>query len=89
MPDWAEIIERDGGAVWRTAYRLLGNRADADECFQEVFLAALEVSRREPVRDWGALLRRLAGLQHRRLLHTGHCHRDGRYRVADRRHLAL
>ena len=60
MPDWAEIIERDGGAVWRTAYRLLGNRADADECFQEVFLAALEVSRREPVRDWGALLRRLA-----------------------------
>lgn len=60
MPDWAEIIERDGGAVWRTAYRLLGNRADTDECFQEVFLAALEVSRREPVRDWGALLRRLA-----------------------------
>jgi RNA polymerase sigma-70 factor (ECF subfamily) len=59
MPDWAEIIERDGGAVWRTAYRLLGHRADADECFQEVFLAALEVSRREAVRDWGALLRRL------------------------------
>ena len=60
MPDWPEIIERDGASVWRTAYRLLGNRADADECFQEAFLAALEVSRREPVRDWGALLRRLA-----------------------------
>jgi RNA polymerase sigma-70 factor, ECF subfamily len=60
MPDWPEIIEREGGAVWRTAYRLLGNRADADECFQEAFLAALEVSRREPVRDWGALLCRLA-----------------------------
>jgi RNA polymerase sigma-70 factor (ECF subfamily) len=60
MADWAEIIERDGGAVWRTAYRLLGDRADADECFQEVFLAALEVSRRESVRDWNALLRRLA-----------------------------
>ncbi len=60
MPDWPGIIERDGAAVWRTAYRLLGNRADADECFQEAFLAALEVSRREPVRDWGALLRRLA-----------------------------
>lgn len=59
MPDWAEIIERHGGAVWRTAYRLLGRRADAEECFQEVFLAALEVARREPVRDWGALLRRL------------------------------
>ncbi len=60
MPDWAEIIERDGAAVWRTAYRLLGNRADADECFQEAFLAALEVARRQPVRDWGALLRHLA-----------------------------
>ncbi len=60
MPDWPEIIEREGGAVWRMAYRLLGNRADADECFQDVFVAALEVSRREPVRDWGALLRRLA-----------------------------
>jgi RNA polymerase sigma-70 factor, ECF subfamily len=60
MPDWPEIIEREGGAVWRTAYRLLGNRADADECFQEAFLAALGVARREPVRDWGALLRRLA-----------------------------
>jgi RNA polymerase sigma-70 factor, ECF subfamily len=60
MPDWAKIIERDGGSVWRTAYRLLDNRADADECFQEVFLAALEVSRRESVRDWSALLRRLA-----------------------------
>jgi RNA polymerase sigma-70 factor, ECF subfamily len=60
MPDWPEIIEREGGAVWRMAYRLLGNRADADECFQDVFLSALEVSRREPVRDWGALLRRMA-----------------------------
>ncbi len=60
MPDWAEIIEREGGAVWRTAYRLLGDRADADECFQEAFLAALEVARRQPVRDWGALLRHLA-----------------------------
>jgi len=60
MPDWPEIIEREGAAVWRAAYRLLGNRADADECFQEVFLAALEVAAREPVRDWGALLRRLA-----------------------------
>jgi RNA polymerase sigma-70 factor, ECF subfamily len=60
MPDWPEIIEREGGAVWRTAHRLLGNRADADECFQETFLAALEISRREPVRNWCILLRRLA-----------------------------
>ncbi len=60
MPDWDEVLTRDGAAVWRTAYRIVGNRADADECFQEAFLAALEISRREPVRHWCALLQRLA-----------------------------
>jgi RNA polymerase sigma-70 factor (ECF subfamily) len=60
MPDWDEILARDGPAVWRTAYRVVGNRADADECFQEAFLAALEISRRGPVRHWCALLQRLA-----------------------------
>jgi RNA polymerase sigma-70 factor (ECF subfamily) len=60
MPDWDEILARNGPAVWRVAYRIVGNRADADECFQEAFLAALEVARRGPVRDWPGLLRRLA-----------------------------
>jgi RNA polymerase sigma-70 factor, ECF subfamily len=60
MPDWDEILTRDGPAVWRTAYRIVGNRADADECFQEAFLAALEISRRGPVRHWCTLLQRLA-----------------------------
>jgi len=60
MPDWQEILSRDGKAVWQTAYRLLGNRADADDCFQEAFLAALKVSRREEVQHWRALLQRLA-----------------------------
>ena len=60
MPDWREILSRDGPAAWRTAYRLLGNRADADECFQEACLAALEVSRRGPVQNWRGLLQRLA-----------------------------
>jgi RNA polymerase sigma-70 factor (ECF subfamily) len=59
MPDWQEILDRDGRAVWRTAYRVLGNRADADECFQEAFLAALEFSRREEVTHWRAFLLRL------------------------------
>jgi RNA polymerase sigma-70 factor (ECF subfamily) len=59
MPDWDEILARDGPAVWRTAYRIVGNRADADECFQEAFLAAWEVARRGPVQHWLALLKRL------------------------------
>ncbi|MDG3002262.1 RNA polymerase sigma factor [Paludisphaera mucosa] len=59
MPDWDEILAREGPAVWRTAYRILGDRADADECFQEAFLDAWEVSRRGPVRSRPALLKRL------------------------------
>jgi RNA polymerase sigma-70 factor (ECF subfamily) len=41
-------------------YRLIRNQDDADECFQETFLAALEVSTRQPVQNWPALLKRLA-----------------------------
>lgn len=60
MPDWDEILRREGPAVWRTVYRVVGNQADAEECFQETFLAALQVARREPVQSWRALLLRLA-----------------------------
>ena len=59
MTNWAEIVRRHRGVVWQTAFRLLGNRADAADCFQETFLAALELSRRQRVRNWPALLRRL------------------------------
>lgn len=63
MPDWSAILGRHGPAVWQTAYRLVGNSADADECFQEACLAALAVGGREPVRDWRALLQRLAAVR--------------------------
>jgi RNA polymerase sigma-70 factor (ECF subfamily) len=59
MPDWQEIIDLHGKAVWQTAYRLLGHRADADECFQEAFLDAFGISRRTEVSQWRALLKRL------------------------------
>ena len=53
MTDWEGIVRDEGPAVWRTAQRLLGNAADADECFQETFAAAVELVRRktEPVRQ--------------------------------------
>jgi RNA polymerase sigma-70 factor (ECF subfamily) len=60
MIDWDELMRREGSAVWRTAYRLLRNKADADECFQETFLGALELSKGQSVRNWPALLQRLA-----------------------------
>jgi len=58
--DWQMIIEEHGPAVWQTAYRLLGNRADAADCFQETFVSAVQFSRRRRVRNFSALLSRLA-----------------------------
>jgi RNA polymerase sigma-70 factor (ECF subfamily) len=46
--------------VWRTLFRLLGHRADVDECFQETFLTAMETSRRQEIRHWSAWLQRVA-----------------------------
>jgi RNA polymerase sigma-70 factor, ECF subfamily len=62
MIDWEAIVREHRPAVWRTVHRLLGNRADADECFQETFAAAVEWTRanRDPVKNWGALLVTLA-----------------------------
>jgi RNA polymerase sigma-70 factor (ECF subfamily) len=74
--------------VWRTAYRLLANHADAADCFQETFLAALELSRRQTVRNMSGLLVRLAttcaidrlrqrGRQERRGADGGRCQEIG------------
>jgi RNA polymerase sigma-70 factor (ECF subfamily) len=60
MVDWDGILERDGPAVWRVCWRLLGNRADAEECFQEAFVAALELSRRQELATPRAILQHLA-----------------------------
>lgn len=60
MTDWNTIVTRDGPTVWKVLWRLLDERADVEECFQETFLAAVEVSRRETVTCWPALLARLA-----------------------------
>jgi len=58
--DWQAIIEKHGPAVWQTAYRLLGDHADAADCFQETFVSALEISRRQHVRHFSAILVHLA-----------------------------
>jgi RNA polymerase sigma-70 factor (ECF subfamily) len=60
MIDWEEIVGRHGEIVWKTAYRVLGDHADASDCFQETFLAAVEFSDRQDVRDWPAVLQHLA-----------------------------
>jgi RNA polymerase sigma-70 factor, ECF subfamily len=60
MTDWPQIVEQHGPMVWSTVYRLLHHDADAADCFQRAFLAALQFSQTAAVRSWPALLRRLA-----------------------------
>lgn len=60
MVDWDELVRREGPAVWRTVYRLVENQADADECLQETFVAAVRLARHQTVGNWQSLLKRLA-----------------------------
>ncbi|MFN9940827.1 MAG: RNA polymerase sigma factor, partial [bacterium] len=57
--DWTAIVHEHGAAVWRLARRILGDEADAGDCFQETFVAALSASRAAPVANWPGFLRRL------------------------------
>jgi RNA polymerase sigma-70 factor (ECF subfamily) len=54
---------------------LVGNDADALDCFQETFLEAVKVDRKERVRDWAALLRHLATARALDLLRVRYSHR--------------
>ena len=60
MIDWAQIVAEHGPDVWRTAYRLLSDREDASDCYQETFLNAVEYARSHSVAYWPAVLRRIA-----------------------------
>jgi len=74
MTAWDDIVSRHGRVVWETAWRMLGNHADALDCYQRAFLDALEMARRETVRDWPALLRRLATVRALDLLRARYRH---------------
>ena len=60
MVDWEELVRREGSAVWHAIHRVVRNRADADECFQETWADAFQLSTRQAVSNWPALLKRLA-----------------------------
>ena len=70
MTDWDAVVSQHAAVVQRTVYRLVGNHADAWDCVQETFLEAVRIDRREPVRNWAALLRRLATARALDLLRT-------------------
>ncbi len=60
MADWATILAEHGPRVWRTVLRVLNHAADAQDCYQDTFLAAWQFARGRRVKDWAALLTCLA-----------------------------
>jgi len=83
MTDWEAVVGEHVQIVRRTVYRLVGNHADAWDCVQETFLEAVKIDRREPVRNWPALLRRLATVRALDLLRARSRQRDRRSTDAD------
>ena len=59
MTDWPAIVRAHGPLAARTAYRILGHAADAEDAVQQAFADALRVQRNGSVIDWPALLRHL------------------------------
>jgi RNA polymerase sigma-70 factor, ECF subfamily len=60
VTDWDRIVREHGPLVFGTAWRILGHAADAEDVVQDVFLQIHQMHQEDPVRCWGALLRRLA-----------------------------
>ena len=60
MMDWTSIVQEYGPTVWRTVNRLIPSVADSEDCFQKAFFSAWEFSQTQTVRNWPALLRRMA-----------------------------
>ena len=76
MINWESVMQSEGPAVWRCSRRILGNDSDADECFQEAFLDAVNFSRRQTVTNWRALLIRLATARSIDRLRQRHRHKQ-------------
>jgi RNA polymerase sigma-70 factor, ECF subfamily len=58
--DWQQIVRDYSPAIWKTAYRLVGNRDDAADCVQETFISAIRLGNSKPVEHWGGFLHRIA-----------------------------
>ena len=60
MTVWEDVVRDYSPAIWKTVYRLVGNRDDAADCVQETFLSAMRQENSKPVANWGAFLHRIA-----------------------------
>jgi RNA polymerase sigma-70 factor (ECF subfamily) len=60
LVDWDELFEAHADDVIRVCWRILGRRADVEDCVQETFVQAFQREQCETVRNWPGLLRRIA-----------------------------
>ena len=60
MTDWQQVVREYSPAIWKTAFRLVGNPEDAADCLQETFLSAIRLGNSKSVVHWGAFLHRIA-----------------------------
>ena len=83
MTDWSQILELHGRIVWKTVNRFIEDDTDAADCFQDTFVAAFQLARREEVLHWPAMLKRLATTQALDCLRRRTRERGGRQRLAE------
>ncbi|NQT12869.1 MAG: sigma-70 family RNA polymerase sigma factor [Planctomycetes bacterium] len=60
MTNWDQIVDEHGPLVLRLTRRILGPATDAEDVAQEVFLEVFQLSRRQDIRNWAGLFRRVA-----------------------------
>ncbi len=58
--DWEALFELHADDVVRLCWRILGRHADVEDCVQDTFVQAIQFHRRQDVRNWPGLLRRIA-----------------------------
>ena len=82
----AQLADQFGRMVFATAYRILGNRDEAEDAYQEVFLKLMKAKRMDippdRIDEWGAYLRVVASRCAIDLLH-----RRPKWESADERQL--
>jgi RNA polymerase sigma-70 factor (ECF subfamily) len=59
--DWEKVVLKYQKLVWNKAYRILGNNADACDCFQDTFFSVYQITKKQKVNNFRALLSAVAG----------------------------
>lgn len=60
MIAWERFVEEFGPMVYRTAFRIVGQNADAEDVVQDVFFEVYRLWEHRSISNWEALLRTLA-----------------------------